>query len=98
MVLSVSEATPFLDLVILRSSNTLYLAELTDQGLRNRLFSEEVVPITGPEISHSLAQIPAGQITFLVSASVFLSVKYRQYIYRNRAIFTELQLKKDQRR
>jgi len=97
-VLSVSEATPFLDLVILKSSNTLYLAELTDQGVKTRIFFEEVVPISGSDIPQSLAQILADQTTFLVSASVFLSVKHRKYIYRNGVIFTEHQLTKDQRR
>lgn len=40
VVLRVSDAAPFLDLFILKSSNTLYLAGLADECLKTRLFSE----------------------------------------------------------
>lgn len=80
VVLSAIEAIPYLELMIL-SSCTSYLAELTDQRLKPRFFLKEIVPIIGPVIPFSLAQIPADKRAFLVSASVFLSITHRKYIY-----------------
>lgn len=84
VVLRVSDAIPFLDLFILKSSNTLYLAELTGGCLKTRpFFFLKQCPLVDlryntPWLKYQLTKTHSWSL-----ASVFLSVKYRQYIYSN---------------